>query len=54
MSDKNLISLEILLLNDLHNTKAIDEDLYNKALKKLTKLCDNITIQNNNTILASA
>ena len=32
---KTKISLELLLLNDLLRTKAIDKDIYDKAAKKI-------------------
>ena len=34
--EKTELSLEILVLNDLLRTNTIDQDLYDKALKKLS------------------
>ena len=37
MKEQVIVSLEILLLNDLLHTGAIDRDLYDTAAKKLTE-----------------
>lgn len=39
MNEKNtVISLEILLLNDLLRAKAIDKDIYDKATQKIVAI----------------
>ncbi len=35
LKDNTKLSLAILLLNDLLKNKAIDEDIYNKAVKRI-------------------
>lgn len=42
MGDNTTISIQMLFLNDLLNSKAIDEDLYNKASQKINKLINTI------------
>ena len=38
--DNTIISLELLVLNDLYNAKAIGRDLYDKARQKLASVCN--------------
>lgn len=39
-TEKTFISLELLMLNDLYNAKAIGRDLYDMARQKLASVCD--------------
>ena len=50
MNENTTISLELLLLNDLFNTKVIDRTIYEKAAKKL-RASIKPDAQANNTVL---
>lgn len=54
MKDNNTLSLELLFLNDLFNSKAIDNTVYSLALEKITKLGKNEPMDEQTTILATA
>lgn len=54
-NDKTNISLELLLLNDLLRTNAIDENIYNLASKKIISDNEENFMNNDNPItLATA
>lgn len=38
MNNTTNLSLQLLLLNDLFQTKAIDEEIYNKAKEKIVTI----------------
>lgn len=48
------LSLEILFLNDLRNSNAIDENIYNLAKAKLNTLKKEESANNKTVILATA
>lgn len=55
MNNENTsISLELLLLNDLLHTKAIDKNIYDQALRKILSAEENFTINNQPAALATA
>ncbi len=41
-NENNTISLELLVLNDLYNIKAIGKDLYDRARQKLISVTDTV------------
>lgn len=51
---KTELSLELLLLNDLRRTDAIDETLYNMAANKIMAIKKTITVDDNPRVLATA
>jgi len=54
MKEKNNLSLEILLLNDLLRTNKIDETIYNMAVSRITAIRKTIKGENKPRVLASA
>ena len=48
------ISLELLILNDLLNTNAIDKDIYDKAVNKIISSKKSAQTVNQSLMLASA
>jgi len=56
MNDNNTtkLSLEVLFLNDLFNSKAIDDNIYSLALAKLNKLNKEESVIQEPVILATA
>lgn len=54
MKEKNNLSLEILLLNDLLRTNKIDETIYNMAASRITAIKKTIKGENKPRVLASA
>ena len=53
-NEKTTISLELLLLNDLLRTNAIDKDIYDKAAQKIVAIRNTVQINNQTSILATA
>lgn len=51
---KTNISLELLLLNDLLRTKAIDKDIYEKAAQKIGAIKNTVHGNNQPAMLATA
>lgn len=52
--EKTTISLELLLLNDLLRTKAIDKDIYDKAAQKIISIKRSAQPTNQQIMLATA
>ncbi len=53
MNDKYDLSLELLLLNDLFHTNAIDKDIYEKATRKIIALKNTVHFSNQPNIQAT-
>ena len=51
---KTELSLELLLLNDLRRTDAIDETLYNMAVNKIKEIKKTIKVEKNPRVFATA
>ena len=51
---KTELSLELLLLNDLRRTNAIDETIYNMAANKIMAIKKTMNVNDNPRVLATA
>jgi len=51
---KTELSLELLLLNDLRRTNAIDETIYNMAANKIMAIKKTMKVDDNPRVLATA
>ena len=52
--EKTTISLELLLLNDLLRTKAIDKELYDRAAQKIVSIRNSTQVNGHPMMLATA
>lgn len=53
-NNKTALSIELLLLNDLKNTKVIDDNIYSLALSKLNRIHKEEPVKDKPIVLATA